>query len=373
MKTVLAVTLLAFAAAQQSDNEYNYEAPEEQAVQEPQSYLQERQVAKVCVACDEFSPCWNGETCSGFTDYHAQTAEYESEFVKQDCPCGTIDTRHYRVQNKTILWVAFGLLFAPGLYFLRKGFHNVKHNEWNEIRIGCGIVNTVASLAYLTMALGYGFTTKCDGRDFYYARYVDWIITTPIMLYKYVQLAHGGDELTQIFLIVLDIFMIAAGLIGELVTGSERWAFFGFGMLTFIPILYILISISKSFLCCPGDTKDHSIVHRLYTRLVGVVTLAWIGYPIIWILANVNKATTACDAAGYAAEATVALSRTGVISVQGEAYAYTVLDIIAKTVAGYLMVSFDASEHAVPHTHPVHAAKGNSAAQKAAPAKKSNI
>jgi len=41
--------------------------------------------------------------------------------------------------------------------------------EVSLVQIGAGVVCLIASLAYLTMALGHGFINKCDGRAFYYA------------------------------------------------------------------------------------------------------------------------------------------------------------------------------------------------------------
>jgi len=398
----------------QSDNSYGYEAPQAQTyaaepaaqtyAAEPaaQTYAAEPEYAapayaaapKVCVVCDDSAPCWNGASCvarvaeahsqyvsseggyrrledgtyaqegatQGYAQGYAQPqgyaseASYEAPRMSSSCPCGSIDTRqHYQVHNKVILWVAFGLLFAPALYFFWRGHEDIKNGAtnpkgWNQVRVGAGVVCMVASLAYLTMALGYGYVTKCNGRDFYYARYVDWAITTPIILYELVALADpadSGDQLMQIFLVLMDIFMIVAGLIGELVTGDEKWAFFGFSMLAFLPIMYFLTKIAEEQLsgagCCGGGTPGP--VLKLLRNLVGLTLITWIGYPIIWILATVNGSSSSC---GYAAEAAqgygralgaASVQQVGVISVQGEAYAYTILDVLAKSVVGWLIVS----------------------------------
>merc|ERR1740138_1786327 len=160
------------------------------------------------------------------------------------CPAGTVDTTHLSVNSTVILWIAFALLFIPALYFLCRGFEAVRDGTFSDAarnrinhyvstpRILAGVVCMVASLAYLTMATGHGFITKCNGRDFYYARYVDWAITTPLMLWDILTIANAS-HLTEVFIAVMDIFMIVSGLIGELIEGGERWAFFGFSMLAF--------------------------------------------------------------------------------------------------------------------------------------------
>jgi len=351
--------LLALGACSEEYTAEPYEAAE--AENEPVPLYEPGQLYhplthKQCVACDSHSPCFNGETCVPLQPLSVDANEYDATHRTNElsCPCNAIDTRDYHIHSTTILWVAFGLLFAPALYFMWRGFDEVAEKidpEWNTIRIGAGVVNVVASLAYLTMALGYGFTTKCSGRDFYYARYVDWLITTPIMLHKYIRLSEDGDQLTQMFLVIMDIFMIAAGLIGELIEGSERWAYFGFAVLVFLPIVWILATLVKHnhascffghFSSEPIDRNDpHFSLTRLFANLASLVIASWVVYPIIWILANVSVRHST-DACKYGSSVGVgSIRQLGIISVQGEAYAYTILDIISKTVAGWYIVSYD--------------------------------
>merc|ERR1719498_1067568 len=138
MKSAL-LAFLALAAAEQSDNSYGYEAPH----QEPQVFVQSVAPAQVCVQCFEHSPCWNGRGCVGLTEFqhsdivfHSE-AEYEKHAASRKCPCGTVDTRFYKVNNRAILWAAFALLFVPGIYFICRGYADgVKgvSSEWNTVR-----------------------------------------------------------------------------------------------------------------------------------------------------------------------------------------------------------------------------------------------
>ena len=80
-----------------------------------------------------------------------------------------------------------------------------------------GMVCLIASLAYLTMASGNGWFTRChdgDGRQFFYARYIYWIVTTPLMLHAIAHFANSPDEIWN-FLMFSDIIMIAAGPIAS--------------------------------------------------------------------------------------------------------------------------------------------------------------
>ena len=48
----------------------------------------------------------------------------------------------------------------------------------------------MAFLSYYAMATGYGWTTVSVGssdmaRQFFYARYIDWAVTTPLLLVRH--------------------------------------------------------------------------------------------------------------------------------------------------------------------------------------------
>jgi len=274
---------------------------------------------------------------------HYRRLQYYDENVRLRCPPGTEDTKDWSMHKQTVLWVGFGFLFAPALCFLWRSFDDMKDGkkavkgseEAINVRINAGMVNMVASLAYLAMATKHGYTTRCNGRDFYYARYVDWIITTPLMLYD-LAVVGGSDFNTRLFLCGIDIIMIVSGLIGSLVEDSgaglggtnEKWGFFGFSMLCFIPVIYFLCANNGDgkqtllgTLCnglgvfCSSNTSNEPRA-KTYQRAMNLTVMTWIVYPIIWILAE----------------------GTGTISVEGENIAYTVLDILSKSIFGWLIV-----------------------------------
>jgi bacteriorhodopsin len=265
---------------------------------------------------------------------HAQayTQSYEAPPKPHTtCPPGTVNMNCRRLGSRTVLWVAFGLLFIPALWMFWVAFNDsaiASVASWNaddhflgssdaaqavaSIRLSrfiSGMVCFVASLAYLTMALGYGYTTRCcDGRQFFYARYVDWAITTPLMIWKILERTEAADH-EKYFLITMDILMIVAGLIGSLVCGNNKWAFFGFSMLCFLPVMY--------YICAFKDSLKNDLFASSYNQAVAITFCTWIIYPVVWILAE----------------------GTGTICAQAEAICYTVLDIIAKSVFGFVLCS----------------------------------
>jgi len=260
--------------------------------------------------------------------YAAPTQSYgyavSAPAPKCGCPVGTIDMSCSRLGNRVVLWIAFALLFLPALWFFFQtwNFDPLRLMDDGDIdddvrgavehyrlhRLVAGIVCFIASLAYLTMSMGYGYTVRCcDGRQFYYARYVDWTITTPLMLWEIVDYTNAPQN-ERIFLLAMDVLMIIGGLIGALVCGGEKWAFFGFSILCFIPILWFLCALE-------AQAKEGHL--RIFRSIMNLTVLSWFFYPIVWILAE----------------------GTGVLCANAEAICYTVLDIISKSVFGAIIVN----------------------------------
>jgi bacteriorhodopsin len=334
---------------------------------------------KCCVSrCPEHAPYFNKHTCAcvGNFDDHYHTESYggesyggESYGAQQsyggeegqaeyrqlhDRPQDTVDTRNYSIRKggKIVLWVAFGLLFIAACYYLRMfwyyyGVAEVDGDFFGNLPNGlssriyhylaqpsliAGFVCLIASLAYLTMATDNGWYRRCDGRQFYFARYIDWLITTPLLLHALCHFSNSPDEIWN-FLFFCDIVMIAAGLIASTIAGTEKWIFFGFSILAFIPVIYYLCLLR-------GATLDNMLYHPVtglrsgnvgvwlpyvwwyyqYQFMCDLTVIAWFCYPIIWVLAEgTNK-----------------------ISVTAEVVAYAFLDVIAKGVFGYFVVTAEA-------------------------------
>merc|ERR1711918_339428 len=123
----------------------------------------------------------------------------------------------------------------------------------------------------------------------------------------------------------IDFLMIIAGLIGALICDSEKWAFWGFGILCFLPILWFLCSWDKKLdsSACDADKRRASY----YRQIMNITVITWFVYPIIWIVSE----------------------GTGKISVYGEAIAYTILDILSKSVFGWVITRLSDPQDATRH------------------------
>ena len=79
------------------------------------------------------------------------------------------------------------------------------------------LVPMVAMTLYLLMALGHGSVLLPSGRVFYFARYIDWAITTPLLLLSLVSGAVAGHVKKRgaliAGLVLSDVYMIVTGLV----------------------------------------------------------------------------------------------------------------------------------------------------------------
>ena len=139
-----------------------------------------------------------------------------------------------------------------------------------------------SGLAYTAMALGQGIV-MVDGQEVYLARYCDWIVTTPLLLFV---LSSSGmffrplDHTTIGTLIGLDVIMVLSGLFADLTANeSVQWFWYLVGCVSLLLIFSILW----------GRVRREAFAHneeigRAYTRLAGLFTALWLGYPLIWAL-----------------------------------------------------------------------------------------
>merc|ERR1711988_601478 len=146
-------------------------------------------------------------------------------------------------QGHKLLWVAFLGLAVPTAYFWQQTMAQPDGSrKYHIITFG---ITAIASLAYLTMATGHGvYIREFDGREFFYARYVDWAFTTPLQLLDICGFAGASNDQT-LWLLGVDFLMIIAGLIGAFLEGQEKYYFWLFGMCMFMPISALSSAASR--------------------------------------------------------------------------------------------------------------------------------
>ena len=189
------------------------------------------------------------------------------------------------------------------------------------------MITLVACIAYFSMGSGLGQTpitvefgrpnsAMVGGaglhgtREIFYVRYIDWFVTTPLLLLDLL-LTAGVPWPTTLIVILADEVMIVTGLVGALTRTSYKWGYWTFGMVAFFYVVYSLVAVGMPHAKALGPD-----VSRVFT-MCGVLTLfLWFLYPIAWGVAEGGN----------------------VIHPDSEAIFYGILDLIAKPVFGFMLI-----------------------------------
>ena len=212
------------------------------------------------------------------------------------------------------LWVAFiGMVIGFVILGIRAISH--RHREGMEFSMVSFFVCLWAACMYLSMALGHTITLA-GGQEVYWGRYLDWIVTTPLLLLDLGILAGARPKLIGA-VIGADIFMIVTGVIASLTTPPENFIWYVISCGAFVALLWALFS-EYSATARRRDDK----VSKLFSTMRNLLVVLWICYPIVWIL----------GAQGIT-----------IIGTAWEAFFYAVLDVTAKVVFGLILTSASAT------------------------------
>lgn len=210
--------------------------------------------------------------------------------------------------GSTCLWIGFACMFVSCLYFLQAAMSRKASDRTFEMLTF--FICAIASLAYLVMASGHGYIQLGHAQPLYYARYVDWLLTTPLMLWDLLELA-GADGSVIFIAVTMDALMICAGLIGALLIEHQiRWAFFVFGCVFFLFVVNDLVAHMNS-------NQFGSAAQAVYGNVTKLTIVMWTLYPVAWALTE----------------------GTDIIGANAACLMYTVLDVISKCVFGFLIVA----------------------------------
>ena len=206
------------------------------------------------------------------------------------------------------LWIGFFGMALPTVVFY-KMFLSEETGKQRLFHVLTLTVTAMAAMAYLFMALGEGWI-EVAGRPLFYMRYIDWIITTPILLLDLCLLAQAEIEKTAL-LFLMDILMIIGGFLGSLLTSWYKYLFWGVAMLMYVPIVMELLFSIRDCARKAGEA-----VLNAYSFLSYLTVGMWSLYPVIWMLAEGSY----------------------VLSPGVEALCYMILDLIAKVGFGFFLL-----------------------------------
>ncbi|KAM0553228.1 hypothetical protein ACHAPJ_007516 [Fusarium lateritium] len=224
------------------------------------------------------------------------------------------------VRGSDWYWAVCAIMTVSTIVFIGVGMMKPRtHRIFNYITAA---ITMVAAIAYFTMASNLGWAPiaveyqRSDHRvagvyrEIFYVRYIDWFITTPLLLMDLL-LTAGMPWPTVLWVILVDWVMIVTGLVGALVKSSYKWGYFAFGCAALAYIVYQLGWEARRHAYHVG-----SDVGRTFMTCGTLTLVLWIVYPIAWGI---------CEGGN-------------IIAPDSEAVFYGILDVLAKPVFGALLL-----------------------------------
>lgn len=150
----------------------------------------------------------------------------------------------------------------------------------------------IAALSYFAMATGHGAvyhkvvvkernhhvpdTHHTIFREVFFARYIDWTLTTPLLLLDLALLAglNGADILVVVF---ADVVMILTGLFAAF--GAEgtpqKWGWYTLACIAYLVVIFQLVWHGRAAAVAKGGK-----VGSFFTAIGGFTLIIWTVYPM---------------------------------------------------------------------------------------------
>lgn len=240
-------------------------------------------------------------------------------------------TPHYEVvhhSGKVALWVLFVMMAISSAGFAALAYRvPVSRRVYH---VTTTLITIIASLSYFAMATGHGVSSRhirirhshdhvpdtYDDiyRQLFWARYVDWALTTPLILLN-LGLISGLSGAYILIAIIADLIMTLTGMFAAF--GNEgtpqKWGWYAIAIISYLVVVWHLALNGRNFAAAKGPK-----VNKFYTAIASYSVIVWTIYPIIWAIAEGSRK----------------------LSVNGAVITYAVLDILAKPIFGlWLLVT----------------------------------
>nr|4QI1_A Chain A, Bacteriorhodopsin-I [Haloquadratum walsbyi DSM 16790]4QI1_B Chain B, Bacteriorhodopsin-I [Haloquadratum walsbyi DSM 16790]4QI1_C Chain C, Bacteriorhodopsin-I [Haloquadratum walsbyi DSM 16790]4QID_A Chain A, Bacteriorhodopsin-I [Haloquadratum walsbyi DSM 16790]4QID_B Chain B, Bacteriorhodopsin-I [Haloquadratum walsbyi DSM 16790] len=215
------------------------------------------------------------------------------------------------------IWLALGTIgmLLGMLYFIADGL-DVQDPRQKEFYVITILIPAIAAASYLSMFFGFGLTevSLANGRvvDVYWARYADWLFTTPLLLLD-IGLLAGASQRDIGALVGIDAFMIVTGLVATLTkVVVARYAFWTISTISMVFLLYYLVAVfGEAVSDADEDTRS------TFNALRNIILVTWAIYPVAWLVGTEGLALT---------------------GLYGETLLFMVLDLVAKVGFGFILL-----------------------------------
>ena len=155
-------------------------------------------------------------------------------------------------------------------------------------------VPVAAATLYLLMAFGQGaFLVENGARVVFFGRYIDWSITTPLLLLGLSITALGSPGAAGALVAALlgaDILMIVTGFFSDVSPAGSlaklTWYLISCG--AFLAVFYVLWGPLLRM------AKTRSVeAGRIYQRNAAILSVLWLLYPVVFLLGSEGMSVVA--------------------------------------------------------------------------------
>ncbi len=187
--------------------------------------------------------------------------------------------------------VAFLGMIGGAYYFgMIKSTLPVEH-QGNAVTSSVYCLMAAVMYGYINYKYGIGTDALVKGDYPTELRYIDWLITTPLIVNKFPEML-GGDDAPAVAMLVIvaDIMMILFGFAGETSINAAKgstvvgWAMFGVGCLAWLFIIFILYTAVTN-----AAANKIGPVKVGLNRLKLFIVFGWAIYPLGFMITLVSN------------------------------------------------------------------------------------
>jgi len=214
---------------------------------------------------------------------------------------------------QTWFWIAVAAMALGSAAFLWMG--SSAPTEDRPAHMNSFFITLIAGTMYLVLALNQGNVVVEGDRTVYYARYVTWAVTTPLLLLALAAAGLGRRLREHVPLVAgllgADVYMIATGALSELSGSPNKVIWFLVSSAAFAAVLVLIWGPLRRAVAEGGEGGRQG----LWLQLAVILSALWIGYPLVWLAGPVG---------------------TGAIDPVTQNALFVTLDILAKVGWGFL-------------------------------------
>ena len=177
-----------------------------------------------------------------------------------------------------LLWFYVAVMLSGFILFLI-AYRRYPKTPKIEILIASVIVLWSGTM-YGLMAVGEGQILVGD-RVLFFARYLDWLVTTPLLLVAlaFTAMHYKKKQVTLVLTLALvDVLMIVCGFIADFSEAETKYSWYGLGCLCLLVVFYLTWRPLRQ-----QAAQHSSKLKAIYTILATYLSVLWICYPLAWL------------------------------------------------------------------------------------------